>query len=397
MRRPIILLLVLVLVVGVAVAIVVVQLQQNKGTTVNGTPVSGTPGPTTPTATISVAGIPHAQGSQLVDAAGHPFLLRGAQIESPFNYIKRWEKGQSPFAELNPTVFNAMVHDWHMNALRLPISNWLWAKYTSDYMSKLDQVVQEANAAGLFVVFDLHDTVQSGSPYGTAATLPKTEDIPFWKAIASHYKDNPMVMFDVFNEPKYQNWDQWLHGGGTVNGATVVGTQDLVDAIRSVGARQVIVVEPGSAGKGVVGVDAAEESGWTTIGNHIINDPNIMYSLHVYDHVVDPPQVQDVKWGPILHHYPIYYGEWAFLPNANIPAHCKSIPHDQAPQIVQNFLNYMASRGANWTAWQFDPGHLVQNYTTFAPTTLNVPWTCGDTTSGAGMGEVIKQYLTGQA
>src|SRR5260221_14787473 len=76
---------------------------------------------------------------------------------------------------------------------------------TSDYMSKLDQVVQEANAAGLFVVFDLHDTVQSGSPYGTAATLPKTEDIPFWKAIASHYKDNPMVMFDVFNEPKYQN------------------------------------------------------------------------------------------------------------------------------------------------------------------------------------------------
>src|SRR5260221_5560048 len=119
-----------------------------------------------------------------------------------------------------------MVHDWHMNALRLPISNWIWAKYTPDYMSKLDQVVQEANAAGLFVVLDLHDTVQSGSPYGTAATLPKTEDIPFWKAIASHYKDNPMVMFDVFNEPKYQNWDQWLHGGGTVNGATVVGTQD---------------------------------------------------------------------------------------------------------------------------------------------------------------------------
>jgi len=144
-------------------------------------------------------------------------------------------------------------------------------------------------------------------------------------------------------------------------------------------------------------VDAAEESGWTTIGNHIINDPNIMYSLHVYDHVADPPQVQDVKWGPILHHYPIYYGEWAFLPNANIPAHCKSIPHDQAPQIVENFLNYMASRGANWTAWQFDPGHLIQNYTTFAPTTLNVPWTCGDTTSGAGMGEIIKQYLTGQA
>src|SRR5260370_7895670 len=115
-----------------------------------------------------------------------------------------------------------------MNALGLPISNWIWAKYTPDYMSKLDQVVQEANAAGLFVVLDLHDTVQSGSPYGTAATLPKTEDIPFWKAIASHYKDNPMVMFDVFNEPKYQNWTQCLPGAAPLNAPPVSVPQDSI-------------------------------------------------------------------------------------------------------------------------------------------------------------------------
>src|SRR5260370_16535305 len=115
MRRNIILLLVLVLVVGVAVAIVVVQLQQNKGTTVNGTPVSGTPAPTTPTATISVAGIPHAQGSQLVVAAGHPFLLRGAHIESPLPSIKHRHKGMPPFTDIHPTTINQSLHTYPMN------------------------------------------------------------------------------------------------------------------------------------------------------------------------------------------------------------------------------------------------------------------------------------------
>ena len=49
---------------------------------------------TTPTAqpTYIPSGMPRAQGTQIVDATGHPFLLHGAQIESPFNYIKDWEK-----------------------------------------------------------------------------------------------------------------------------------------------------------------------------------------------------------------------------------------------------------------------------------------------------------------
>src|SRR5205823_9273138 len=122
----------------------------------------------TPTAgpAFTPKGLIHAHGAQLVDANGHPFELRGAQIESPFNYIKNWESGKRPSVMLNSTVFNVMVHDWKMNVLRLPISSWIYAKDTTDYMSQLDQVVQEANTAGLYVVLDLHDNVKSGSPYG---------------------------------------------------------------------------------------------------------------------------------------------------------------------------------------------------------------------------------------
>jgi aryl-phospho-beta-D-glucosidase BglC (GH1 family) len=345
----------------------------------------------TPVAT----GMPYVLGTQIIDATGHPLILHGAQIESPFNYIKGWEAGQNPAKVLNPAVFQAMAQDWKMNALRLPLSNWIYGLNPATYLGRLDPIVQEANSAGLYVILDLHDDGQSGSPYGDNVNLPKAESVVFWKAIAVHYKDNPMIMFDVFNEPKATNWQTWLHGGGTQNGATIAGFQDLVDAIRSAGAKQIIVVEPGSAGGG-----SPKDAGWATIGNNTVNDPNIVYSLHVYSGIVDTPQQEDTKWGPILNHHPIYYGEWALLSNGYGQvgvAHCQNIPHAQADQIVDAFLSYMNSRHANWTAWEFTPYHLIQNYTSFTPTTLDMPWICGDVNSHAGMGVLVKLFLTGGA
>ena len=96
---------------------------------------------------------------------------------------------------------------------------------------------------------------------------------------------------------------------------------------------------------------------------------------------------------------PIFYGEWALLPNGyGTPGydHCKNIPHSQADQIVTAFMQYMASRHANWTAFQFTPYHLIQDFTTYTPTTLDIPWVCGDPTSHAGMGTMVKDFLTGQ-
>ncbi|HKF37122.1 MAG TPA: cellulase family glycosylhydrolase, partial [Ktedonobacteraceae bacterium] len=151
----------------------------------------------------------------------------------------------------------------------------------------------------------------------------------------------------------------------------------------------------GSAGGG-----SPSDAGWATIGNNTINDPNIVYSLHLYSGIVESPQQQDAKWGPILNQHPIYYGEWALLTNGYGAVgydHCKNIPQSQANQIVNAFLSYMASRSASWTAWEFTPYHLIQDYTSFTPTTLNMPWTCGDINSHAGMGTLVKQFLVNGA
>jgi aryl-phospho-beta-D-glucosidase BglC (GH1 family) len=89
-----------------------------------------------------------------------------------------------------------MSGDWHMNALRLPISNWIYATDATHYLNLLDRVVQQANQAGLYVILDLHDDSQSGSPYGTGASVPKTERVAFWRIIASRYRSYPLVLFD---------------------------------------------------------------------------------------------------------------------------------------------------------------------------------------------------------
>lgn len=374
-----------------------------------GTPCAGTPCasaqpstaqpcPPTLTATTTPQGLLHASGSRIVDASGHPVILRGSQIESGFNYVKQWKSGKKPTSAFTSAVFQAMANLWHMNVLRIPISNWIYALDPSGYLAQLDQVVAGANAAGLYVILDLHDSAQSGSPYGKGANVPKAESVAFWKVIAAQYKANPMVLFDPFNEPQTASWQEWLHGGGKLaSGATEVGFQDLVNAIRGAGAPQLIVLEPGSAGKGAGGNQgslAAEEGGWATFPlADAIQDPNLLYSLHVYSGVVDSPAMQDAKWGAVLGKFPIMYGEWGYIVNTYHPAQCRGVAHDQADQVVSNFLNYMDARGASWVAWDFAAFHLIQDTTNFSPTTLDIPWTCGDIHSHAGMGTLVMQHL----
>src|SRR5258708_5129630 len=81
-------------------------------------------------------GMPHVLGTQIVDSAGHQIILRGAQLETSFNYIKSWQPGQMPAnVMLTGATFNPMLREWNINVLRLPISNWIYALNPAWYMS----------------------------------------------------------------------------------------------------------------------------------------------------------------------------------------------------------------------------------------------------------------------
>lgn len=325
------------------------------------------------------------RGTQIEDATGHVVLLRGAMIPTSFVYINSWKHGQDPTKALNTTTFTAMA-SWRMNTVRINISYWIYQVNPSLYMSQLDHAVAAAHAAGLYVVLDYHDDAQSGNPAPDG--LMHAETVTFWQIIASHYKTDKMMLFDPMNEPQYTNWQTWLNG----DGAGVFGYQQVIAAIRSVGAQQIIVLEPGH------GCGTCSHASWVGVDQYVPADPNIIFSLHTYSQVVTGnPQTWDADWGPILGHYPIYYGEWAVLPHADHPVFCKGVNSSNADAITNAFLSYTQSRHANWTAWDFNPSNLIQSFTTDAPTTFDTgaSWSCEDAAAAqAGMGQVVKQFLT---
>ena len=365
--------LLLLLIVAVSITIVV---EQRKSSRASGTT------------------LPHVSGTQIIGPSGTPLILRGANIESAFMYAHGWQNNSASVTKvLNPTVFNEMKANWHMNAVRICLSNWIYSSDPANYMSLLDQVVKQANQAGLYVILNLHDDDQAGSPYGSGADAPKPESVAFWKTFAAHYASNPMVMFDIYNEPHYVDGNAWLNGGGTQTGSTgktttVIGMQALVNAVRSTGARQIIV-----AGGLKYALLWQKKHGVALY----INDPNIVYTKHPYNQVASgTPATWDAMWGYFKGKYPLYAGEWALLPNTTIPVQCQGATMAGADKQVNSFLNYMQQNGISWTAWQFDIGHMILDRTSFTPTLLNstkYPWVCNSPHSLAGMGAVVKAYL----
>lgn len=349
----------------------------------SGTPTSiaSPSGPLVPTSD----GMPQVRGVYIVDGTGHDVLLHGAMIPTSFAYINRWRNGQDPTQILDSATFAAMA-SWHMNAVRINISYWIYLLNPSLYMSRLDQAVAAAHAAGLYVILDYHDDSQSGNPAPDG--VMHAETVTFWKIIASHYKTDTMMLFDPINEPKYTDWQTWRNG----NESGVVGYQQVIAAIRAAGAPQIIVLEPGH------GCASCSRPSWVGVEPYLPADPNIIFSQHDYAEVVSGnPQLWDAAWGPILGHYPIYYGEWAVLPHADHPTFCKGLTSSNADAVTNAFLSYLDSRHANWTAWWFGPSNLVQSFTTFLPTTFQTgaPWSCETPSAAqAGMGLDVKQFLS---
>ena len=80
----------------------------------------------------------------------------------------------------------------------------------------------------------------------------KDHSIAFWESCAAYFKNKPNVIFDIFNEP-YPNYvnpigyeESWkcFRDGGWCTGISYdsAGMQSLVNAVRKVGAKNVIIV-----------------------------------------------------------------------------------------------------------------------------------------------------------
>lgn len=211
-----------------------------------------------------------ATANKFLNSAGQIVQLRGVDQDG-LEYM--CNGGSAVFDPTGPgTPANiTQLQTWAVNVVRLPVNEQCWlgingepANYTAAfYKSTIQTYVSQLTAANIAVIIDLQ-WVGAGTTQATGSTnqvpMPDADHAPaFWTSVATAFASNPMVIFDLFNEPYPDNngnttaaWTCLLNGGmgstsGTCPGVSqngvfynAAGMQSLVTAIRATGATNII-------------------------------------------------------------------------------------------------------------------------------------------------------------
>lgn len=195
-------------------------------------------------------------GNQLVDQTGAKLQLRGVNHSgAQYACAEGWGLFDAPATDATITAMKA----WGVNAVRVPLNETCWLGSTqlkagmrgSTYRNAIAAWVNKLTTAGLRVIVDAHWTQTSAKMATDQRVMPTRAFAPlYWRSVAATFKNNPAVIFDLFNEPyPDRNRDTtaaWkcVRDGGVCPGVNFVtaGMQELVLAVRSAGAKNVILV-----------------------------------------------------------------------------------------------------------------------------------------------------------
>ncbi|HUN62145.1 MAG TPA: cellulase family glycosylhydrolase [Candidatus Sulfotelmatobacter sp.] len=261
------------------------------------------------------------KGNTFVDGSGNVIQLRGVNLSGmEFVAIQGWDPSDptgGQFGQANNPKWSA-INAWKANVVRIPLNEDSWLALTctdtsgvvhnadpgNNYKQALASLVSEANAAGLYVILDLHWAAPGNAcPMLQSQMADADHSIDFWTSIADTYKNNPAVMFELFNEPFFDfdfsgdAWEYMMFGqNGSFSGypATsnsgnwqnvmtswnVASYQAMINAIRGTGASNVVLI--GSVGY------TSDLSGW------LAHEP------------ADPLHQMAATW----HAYPTYGQAW---------------------------------------------------------------------------------------
>ncbi|HZE15347.1 MAG TPA: cellulase family glycosylhydrolase, partial [Mycobacterium sp.] len=277
-----------------------------------------------------------------------------------------------PFDQVS--TYQAMAA-WHVNVVRVPLNEDCWLGINGvnpsyggvNYQQAIEAEVAAIHQAGLYAILDLHWTSPGGYAAVTQQPMADTDhSIAFWQSVASTFKSDPAVIFDLFNEPFFYGsylanpnqdpWQCWLNGcamtqfisggqttpTGQSTGYTTTyswqsaGMQQLLDAVRGTGATEPVLIN----GVGWGG----DDSGWLA---HAPSDPahQLIAGAHMYPCSNCGPistSAWDSEFGPIGQQYPVLFGE---------TGDSSAGPETYLP----TFLPWADSHNWGYLAWTWNP------------------------------------------
>ncbi|MGW1765127.1 cellulase family glycosylhydrolase [Streptomyces sp. NPDC002073] len=334
------------------------------------TPTPTPTGPTDPTDPVPGAPELSVTGNRLTDQNGVTRRLLGVNRSGgEFMCVQ----GNGIFDGPVDDASVRAIADWKANTVRIPLNEECWLGLDNikpeyrgaAYAEAVKGLVGRVLARGMTPVVELHWTYgqYTGNSSGCADVhascqkpMPDARYAPqFWTSVANTFKNDRRVVFDLFNEPypdratstTGQAWACWRDGGTCPGiGYEVAGMQDLVDAVRATGARNLVLV-PGIA-------YSNDLSQWLT---HSPTDPtgNLAAAWHVYNfNACSNEACWDSTLAPIAARVPLVAGEIG----ENTCGH----------GFIDRVMNWFDARalsylGWTWNTWNCNSGPaLITSY-----------------------------------
>lgn len=207
-------------------------------------PESGTP--------LENHGALQVEGTQLVDASGNPYQLKGVSTH-----------GLAWFPEyVNKDAFQTIRDDWGGNVIRLAMYTDESGGYCSggdkeQLKALIDTGVNAATELGMYVIIDWHIL------HDTDPKINQGEAEKFFAEMSAKYANYDNVIYEICNEP---------NGGATWDGSVKPYAETIIPIIRKNDKDAIIIV----------GTPTWSQDVDIVADNPITGQENIMYAVHFY-------------------------------------------------------------------------------------------------------------------
>ena len=294
----------------------------------------------------------HVEGRYIKNESGDVVVLRGVNIADPEHLnVKTWERPNVSAM----SVTKDAVENFHAKVIRLPIHPGSASypnegffgvnggvKYINDHVKPL---VDYLTGLKIYTIIDLH-YVEDWS-----GKMPKVA--AFWNIVAPIFKDNPYVIYEVYNEPIYpDDWDLWKSEIA----------QPAVNLIRGYAPENLIIVGGPLWSAHMAGA----------LANPIVGK-NIVYTAHIYSN--QWPNAISKNFGQAIEQLPFFVTEWGFETGGT----------EGGSRSVYGipFAQWMADHQFSWTVWCFD--------TQWGPRMFDSTWQL--LTGDGGEGTLVQDLL----
>lgn len=250
----------------------------------------------------------HVEGTKLMNESGEEVVLRGIS----YGWHQIWPRFW------NDSTVTYFVKEWGANVLRasMGVSRPFNEEMVNSYLQNpahglrcLFNVVDAAIANNVYVIIDWH-----------SHDIFEEDAVKFFREMAIKYKGVPNVIYELYNEPDYESWEE-----------VKMYSDNCIKAIREIEPDAVILVGCPH---------------WDQDINVVADSPmkgkNLMYTVHFYA-ATHGQWLRDRTDAAIAKGIPVFLSECAGMEASG-----------DGPVNMQEWnawVNWMADRKLSWCAW----------------------------------------------